>query len=78
MKESIVDYGAMDTEALLDHLLDENGLAPFIDTQQKGIPRADWDWRAITVFLMSFTHGRLTFSPGYLEELYEMQQGSTT
>jgi hypothetical protein len=56
-----------------DHFLDENGLAPFIQIQQTNIPREEWDWRAITVDLQTFTRGHLTFSPEYLEELYEMQ-----
>jgi hypothetical protein len=68
------DYGQLTPDELLDHLLDENGLAPFIEIQQTGIPREEWDWIAITVHLQGFTRGYLTFSPEYLESLYEMQR----
>lgn len=70
---TLIDYGHMDPEELVDHFIDENGLARFIDVQQRGVPREDWDWRALTVFLQAFTKRRLTFSPEYLQDLYKMQ-----
>lgn len=73
MTEAIIDYGVMSADELVEHLIDENGLATFLDTQQAGIPKEDWDWVVITRDLQAFSHGLLTFSPGYLQELYEMQ-----
>lgn len=68
-----IDYGHMSPDELVDHFMDEDGIAPFIDIQQKGIPFTDWDWRQITIDLQAFSRGRLTFSPEYLRDLYEMQ-----
>ena len=70
----VIDYAAMSRDELIDHFIDENGLAVFIDTQQQGIERSEWDWRLIARDLMAFSH-YLTFSPQYLEELYDMQKG---
>lgn len=68
------DYGRMEPDALVEHLVDENGLVAFLDTQQSGREYVDWDWRAITVHLQGFSRGRLTFSAEYLRDLYEMQR----
>lgn len=68
------DYGRMEPDALVEHLVDENGLVAFLDTQQAGREYGDWDWRAITVHLQGLSRGRLTFSPEYLRDLYEMQR----
>ncbi len=69
----MTDYARMTSEELVEHFIDDNGLAPFIDLQQKGVPFAEWDWRSLAVYLQAFSRGYLTFSPEYLEELYEMQ-----
>lgn len=74
---SLVDYASMSRDELVDHFIDENGLAQFIDTQMTGVPRSDWDWRMITRDLMAFSH-YLQFSPGYCEELYDMQKTRMT
>lgn len=71
----MTDYGRMTLDELLDHFLDEDGLAPFIEIQQKGVPREEWDWRAITLHLQGFTRGHLSFSPEYLEDLFVLQHG---
>ena len=78
-----MDYERLTADELVAHLIDgicplcgeesTPGLAKYLDTQQKGIPREDWDWFVITRDLQAFTRGLLTFSPEYLEELYEMQ-----
>jgi hypothetical protein len=70
---SLIDYGAMTRDELIDHFIDDNGLAQFIDTQMTGVPRHEWDWRVIARDLMAFSH-YLQFSPGYCEELYDMQK----
>lgn len=70
----VIDYGHMTRDELVDHFIDENGLAQFIDTQQAGRDRSEWDWRIIARDLMAFSR-YLTFSPAYLEELYDMQTG---
>lgn len=70
----VIDYSHMSREELIDHFIDDNGLAQFIDTQQAGIDRSEWDWRIIARDLMAFSH-YLQFSPTYLEELYDMQRG---
>lgn len=69
----VIDYGSMDRDQLVDHFIDENGLAKFLDTQQAGIPREEWDWRIIARDLMAFSR-YLQFSPSYCEELYDMQK----
>ena len=69
----VIDYSQMDRDALVDHFIDEGGLARFIDTQQTGVDRADWNWTRITLDLMAFSP-YLQFSPSYLEEIYEMQK----
>ena len=68
------DYGVLTAEELVEHLIDENGLVAFLDAQQKGEPYERWDWWTITRDLQAFSHGLLTFSPGYLQELYELQR----
>ena len=65
----------MTPDELVDHLIDEQGLVLFLDTQQKGKRYEDWDWHAITSHLAGFSRGYLTFSPAYLKDLYEMQSG---
>lgn len=72
----IIDYGHMTRDELVDHFIDDNGLVRFIDTQQAGMPRDEWDWQVITRDLMAFSH-YLQFSPEYLEELYDMQKTRT-
>ncbi len=69
----VVDYRSMSSDELVDHFIDENGLAAYLDLQQRGISHSDWDWRIIARDLAAFTHGYLTFSPEYLAGLYEMQ-----
>jgi hypothetical protein len=71
---SEIDYGSMTTEMLVDHFIDEAGLARFIDIDQTGIPFEDWDWRSIAIHLHGFTRGHLTFSPEFLRDLYAMQK----
>lgn len=70
----VIDYAHMTRDELVDHFIDDNGLAQFIDTQQAGIDRGEWDWHLIARDLMAFSH-YLQFSPAYLEELYDMQKG---
>ena len=70
----MIDYGRLTPDELVDLFIDENGLAPFVEIQQKGIPYEDWDWWRITVDLAAFSRGYLTFSPEYLKDLYEMQR----
>lgn len=69
----VIDYAAMSGDELIDHFIDDNGLAQFLDTQQAGIAREDWDWQLMARDLMAFSH-YLQFSPAYLEELYDMQK----
>lgn len=70
----MMDYASLTADELVEHLIDENGLAAFLDIQQKGIPYEQWDWFTITRDLQAFSHGLLTFSPSFLHELYELQQ----
>ncbi len=68
-----IAYGRMTPDELVEHFMDENGLAPFLDLQQEGIPLEDWNWPRIANFLGAFSRGYLTFSPAYLADLYAMQ-----
>lgn len=68
----VIDYSHMTRDELADHFIDDNGLRQFIDTQLAGVPREEWEWQIIARDLMAFSH-YLQFSPGYLEELYDMQ-----
>ncbi len=85
----MIDYGRMSTDELVEHFIDERGLADFIDLQYKNWPQEGdphhkpeplppWDWRIISRDLMALSRGYLTFSPAYLKELYEMQSASGT
>lgn len=69
----LVNYTAMSRDELVDHFIDENGLAHFIDVQMAGTDPQAWDWRLITRDLQAFCP-YLTFSPEYLQELYAMQK----
>jgi hypothetical protein len=69
----VIDYGRLEPDALVEHLIDENGLADFLEIQQSGIALEDWDWREITLHLQAFSRGHLTFSPDYLQALYALQ-----
>ena len=74
LDEPDIEYGKMTPDELVEHLIDENGLAAFIDIQQANRPQDEWDWREITLHLQGFSKGYLTFSPEYLEDLYRMQK----
>lgn len=76
MSDSVIEYGRMTPDEFVDHCIDENGLAGFIDTQQANNPRPrdEWDWNVIAVHLQGFSRGYLTFTPAYLRDLYEMQR----
>lgn len=69
----VLDYGSMSRDELVDHFIDDNGLAHFIDVQQKGVDPAEWDWAILARDLRAFCP-YLTFSPEYLQELYAMQK----
>jgi hypothetical protein len=69
----IIDYASMSRDELVDHFIDDNGLAHFLDVQYAGIEPALWDWRIIARDLYAFC-SYLTFSPEYLKELYAMQK----
>ena len=69
----VVDYGRMSKDELVDHFIDENGLAAFLETQHGGPLDEHSDWPIITRDLRAFCP-YLTFSPHYLEDLYRMQK----
>lgn len=70
----MTEYGRMTPEEFVEHLIDEQGLVAFLDTQWANQPYEDWDWKRATTHLQGFSRGYLTFSPGYLKDLYEMQR----
>lgn len=70
----MIEYGRMTPDELVEHLIDEQGLVAFLDTQWANKPYEDWDWNRATVHLQGFSRGHLTFSPQYLRDLYEMQR----
>ncbi len=71
----VVDYGRMSRDELIDHFIDEGGLAQYLETQNGGPLGADANWPLINRDLIAFSRGYLTFSPQYLQDLYEMQKG---
>jgi hypothetical protein len=69
----VVDYGRMSKDELVDHFIDEGGLAAFLEVQHGGPLDEHSNWLLIARDLRAFC-SYLTFSPAYLQDLYEMQK----
>jgi hypothetical protein len=69
----LIDYGSMSRDQLVDHFIDDGGLAHFIDVQMAGVDASEWNWTKLASDLRGF-NSYLTFSAEYLHQLYSMQK----
>jgi hypothetical protein len=68
-------YAGMTSEEFLDYLLDENGLAHFVDVQLKGVQeRTDQDWQDVTLRIWYLSDRHWQPTPEYVRDLYAMQK----
>lgn len=67
-------YRKMDGERFLDFILDEGGLAIFVDEQAAGLSRLDWPWDEIATRIHGLSGKTWKPSPDQVEALYNQQK----
>jgi len=72
-EETIFDYAKATPEMLADYLLDEGGLAHFVDAQIRGLPRESWPWAEISRSLWALSGKKWLMRPETIECIYDQQ-----